>query len=100
MHQLTEEFYEEFYDFPVGTNLTRAAGRKTWDLLHGLARHYPCPPCKEPFIVLMKGVHDVVNIQLDKPVHDPKNFEKFVSIVNDSAHKVRMHRRVVHQIAK
>lgn len=84
--------YQRFYDFPEGTDITKAAGHRTWELLHGLADNYPCPPCKKPFQILMSGAHDVVNLHLGKPVHNPKAFDEFIELV---AHAAKMRRREI-----
>lgn len=80
--------YPTFYTFPAGVdNITKAAGNRTWQLLHGLADNYPCPPCKPVFQTLMSGAHDVVNVELGKGVHDQKRFKEFVELVNEAASK-------------
>jgi hypothetical protein len=58
-----------------------AIGRRTWGLMHGLIEHYPCPTCREAGVVLVSGIHDVVNIHLNKGVYSPENFENFHDMV-------------------
>ena len=90
--------YDRFYTFPATTHdLTRAAGRRTWQLLHGLADHYPCPPCKGIFQTLVSGIHDMVNVHLDKPVHNPRRFEEFLGMVHE-VEKTYRKRPVAHQV--
>lgn len=90
--------YKRFYEFPPEvTDITKAAGQRTWELLHGLADNYPCPPCKPVFQTLMSGAHDVVNIHLGKKVYDRKRFEQFVDLVNEAAHQTG-HKHAEHEV--
>lgn len=103
---VTEELdYDRFYQFPDQvTDITKAAGQRTWQLLHGLADHYPCPPCKPVFQTLASGIHDVVNVHLGKPVHDPRRFKAFVDLVKEAEtslqekHRLHSHRRQEHVV--
>ena len=82
-------FLEALYTFKDGDNVTKLAGQRTWDMMHTAADSYPCPPCKEPFQVLVSLMHDVVNVHLKKPIHDPKRFEKGLSMIQEATPKVR-----------
>lgn len=63
---------------------TQALGRRTWDLLHGLAKNYGCHACQQTFETLISGIHDIVNIHLGEPVHDEDRFHKFLHMVHEA----------------
>ena len=77
--------YELFFSEGIPTQpdeaWRRAIGRRTWQLLHGVIEHYPCPTCREAGKVLMSGIHDVVNLHLGKGVYSPETFEDFHHMV-------------------
>ncbi len=63
---------------------TKALGRRTWGMLHGLAENYGCDTCRQTFITLVSGMHDMVNVHLGKPVKDPARWRKFLELVRSA----------------
>lgn len=89
--------YGKFYEFPeTEKDITKAAGRRTWEILHGLAENYPCPPCKPVFQTLMSGAHDVVNVHLGKGVYDKEKFLEFSELVAEAVDKAGLAGEVAH----
>ena len=58
---------------------TDVFGPHYWGALHNLVENIPCSICRNDAIGLMRGMHDVVNVKLDKPVYDKENFDKFLA---------------------
>jgi hypothetical protein len=83
-----DKFVDRIMDESAGADYAARLGRKTWYLKHKLAENYGCPTCQPTFVMLEKGQHDAVNIQLGKPVHDPQNFLKAVAFYNEAAKKI------------
>ena len=91
--------YTNFFEHGIPKGITdeewRAAiGNRTWKLYHGVMDHYPCSTCREAGLVLISGIHDIVNIHLGKGVYDRKSWNKFKGFVklaiaqdHDGGHK-------------
>jgi hypothetical protein len=82
-----EEYALDFYRRFCSTGNSDEWGRKTWKLLHTLARNYPCPPCRPDFTLYVDGIHDLTNIKLDKNVYDVARFTEFVDLVSKATAK-------------
>jgi hypothetical protein len=51
-------------------------------------RSIPCRSCSgEEGLMLVRGIHDVKNIELGKPVYDPQGFKHFTARVDNAAEK-------------
>ncbi|MGH7743901.1 MAG: hypothetical protein ACREQ5_03660 [Candidatus Dormibacteria bacterium] len=48
-------------------------GNRGWEMIHGAIENYPCSLCRESGTRLFRGVHDMVNVFLEKPVAYPKD---------------------------
>lgn len=62
-------------------------GPYTWGILHHAIESFPCGPCAEHGGRLIRGLHDVVNIHLGKPMYAPRDFEFLVEMVAGAARK-------------
>ena len=62
-------------------------GPRTWNRWEAEAASLPCRTCAEEGVMLIRGNHDVVNVnQLNKPIYDPDNFIRYKKAV-DSAYQ-------------
>lgn len=74
--------YENFFEHGIPKGISdeewRAAiGNRTWKLFHGVMDNYPCETCRGAGMVLLSGIHDMVNIHLGKGVYDRKKWNEF-----------------------
>jgi hypothetical protein len=56
-----------------GVDVADTCGASWWGILHGVAQSihdHGCPSCGKHAISLMGYAHDLVNVQLGKPIHD------------------------------
>jgi hypothetical protein len=60
---------------------TQALGQRIWFILHGIGEHYGCHGCQPDAVLFFSGIHDLKNIELEKPVYDLALWEDFVSRV-------------------
>lgn len=59
-------------------------GSKIWKARQDINKKIDCKTCREEAEKLETFTHDIVNVRLGKQVHDKKNWDKFVSIVECS----------------
>lgn len=59
-------------------------GPRKWRELDEWARSIPCPPCRDFGAKAASAIHDVVNVKLGKPVHDPPNLKWFADVVKQT----------------
>ena len=83
---------------PADLSLT-AAGPRAWHTIEHAyqqadriaqeaVRNIPCRSCSGPEgLELVRGIHDVKNVELGKPVHDPQSFKHFEARVEAAAQK-------------
>ncbi len=57
-------------------------GSHIWEKIHAAVEKIDCETCLDEGRLLISFAHDVVNARLGKPLHDEKNFKKFIDIVN------------------
>lgn len=48
-------------------------GAYAWSVLHHAVESLPCSTCAEAGKKMMRGLHDLVNVHLDKPVKHPED---------------------------
>ena len=53
----------------------KAIGNRAWSIVHGAIDNYPCSLCREVGSRLFHGVHDMVNIHLEKRVFFPEDLQ-------------------------
>jgi len=85
LHIETQKFMT--LGLPDGALYKAKLGNRTWTLFHELFENYGCLKCRTGAKMIVRGVHDLVNIFLGKPVHDPENFKKFVEHLNHAYEK-------------
>ena len=56
-------------------DISTVCGSSWWAMLEGVVGGISCESCREHAQLLLSGMHDLVNINLGKPVHDRANFE-------------------------
>lgn len=64
--EIKDKFGKQFED--TGYN-----GSSDWDGLHSIASNIGCAFCRAKGIRLIRGLHDSVNLHLDKSVQFPKD---------------------------
>lgn len=69
--------------------LIEEVGPKLWKDLHETCEKIPCQECYTDCKMLISGIHDAVNIKIDKSVHDRENFDNFVRFVNSMSEKCK-----------
>lgn len=52
-------------------DVAEIVGPYAWSILHHVAKSFPCTPCARHADRLMRGLHDLVNAQIGKQLHDP-----------------------------
>ncbi len=57
------------------TDVAWLAGPYGWGIIHHAFETFPCAPCAEAGGALGKGVHDVVNHHIGKPIQHPRELE-------------------------
>jgi SWI/SNF-related matrix-associated actin-dependent regulator 1 of chromatin subfamily A len=63
-------------------------GPVAWDLFHGAAaafREHVCETCGQDAESLMRAAHDLVNRKLGKPIHAPKDLERWAKVLRQAA---------------
>lgn len=79
---ISEDGQDKILTYRLPTDMdTEVFGPHYWAALHNLVENIPCSICRNDAIGLMRGMHDVVNVKLDKPVYDKENFDKFLAHV-------------------
>jgi len=61
--------------------------RKAWNQIHSACELLKDCECYDMCLTMTRGMHDVVNSKLGKPIHDKNNFKEFVKLVNRYAQK-------------
>lgn len=56
-------------------DVSEVVGPYTWGALHYLVDNFPCPPCADHGGALMRGLHDVVNWGIGKPIQFPADLD-------------------------
>jgi len=59
-------------------------GQDIWEQRRKVTNKIPCETCRDEANKLETFTHDIVNTRLGKKVHDKKNWDNFVAIVNCS----------------
>lgn len=54
-----------------------------WKEWHSDAKNIPCSICRDEAVILISGIHDLVNIKTDKPVYDEPKLLKFFEIIEE-----------------
>ncbi len=68
------------HSFPKGfalheeIDIAKLVGPYGWGIMEHAAKTFPCPPCAEEGEKLIKFDRDFVNLKIDKPLKDTKNF--------------------------
>lgn len=69
-------------------DVSEIVGPYTWGVLHHAIETFPCGPCAEHGGRLLRGLHDVVNVHLGKPLYAPEDFQGLVELVVGAARKI------------
>jgi len=69
----------------VEYDLAQIVGPYAWDILHHVVENFPCSHCAEEGGKLLRGLHDLVNHQLDKPMEYPEDFRFLAELVREAA---------------
>lgn len=64
-------------------DIAEIAGPYTWDILHHVVSRFPCAPCAREGSKLLRGLHDLVNVKIGKPLFAPADFRYLVQMVHD-----------------
>ena len=64
-------------------------GSKNWTVIHNEMKKIGCPFCRDKGIRLGHGLHDSVNVHLDKKTHFPKDLQFLFDHVSWSLQKVK-----------
>lgn len=64
-------------------------GPKAWALLHATVEELPCPTCRREGVVMMEGMHDVVNVYKGDRPERPRSLCTLVAQVAAAAEKGR-----------
>ena len=79
-HLHREEFIE--------VDMSELVGPYTWSALHHLVQTFPCDTCARHGGRLLRGLHDLVNVGLGKPLFAPRDFKFLVQEVGKAVHEV------------
>jgi hypothetical protein len=82
-----------YYSAGIPKGLSDAAwrveiGHRGWKIIHGAIENYPCDACRRGGTVVFRGVHDLVNIHLGKPVRYPEAFQTLFSEMHRAKEKL------------
>ncbi len=79
-----DAFVDKLMNEAPGDDYTQRLGIKNWYLRHALSENYGCATCRPGAVMIDRGSHDLVNINLGKEVHDAANLERLVTFVIQS----------------
>ncbi len=81
----TELFFTKGIPENLSPEAWRAAiGERTWGLFHHVIENYPCETCRAEGMILISGIHDLVNIHLGKGVYDRAKWKQFTKLVKEA----------------
>ena len=66
-------------------DIADVCGSAWWGALEGVARSINCETCRNHAVMLISGMHDLVNMHLGKPIFDRENF---IAVAATYAHEV------------
>ena len=65
-------------------------GPYAWGLLHHIAETLPCPTCSRDGASLMRGLHDLVNVELKKPAKYPEDLLRLRDLANRAVNTAKL----------
>lgn len=78
----TEELAD---DELAAVDISEVVGPYAWSALHHAVESFPCQECADEGSSLMRGLHDVVNAKLGKPIEHPEDLRRLAELATSAA---------------
>jgi len=69
----------------AAVDISEVVGPYAWGAIHHAVESFPCQECADEGGSLMRGVHDVVNAKLGKPIEHPEDLRRLAELATSAA---------------